>query len=111
MCTGCQSDGRGRRELEAAGLAATFQEALSDGGAQLPVMRALDHLQHVVKGGAAELRPTSGSIWRALIATHWRASIEVNSATTTSCCLSSCPDYEVVPITRLCSACWRRVDV
>ena len=71
ICIGCD------RQLESGGLATDFQEALSDGGAQLPAIGAFDRLQHAVRGGSAEEDSPSGSIWRALIATHWQAAAEV----------------------------------
>ena len=70
---------RARRDLEVAGLAASFQEALSNGGARLPVIRAYDRLQHAVRGGGPDGYSASGSIWRGLIASHWRATAEVRS--------------------------------
>jgi hypothetical protein len=87
------------RELEVGGLAGTFQAAMSDGGAQLPVIRAYDHLRHALTGSAVDTQPVNGSIWRALIVAHWRASLEVISACPLSVgiptlCLTS---GEVVP--------------
>ena len=50
---------------------------MSDGGAQLPGIGMLNRLLHAVSGDDAG--PAQGSIWRALCAIHWRATVEVTN--------------------------------
>ena len=85
------ANGRLDRELKAGSITGTFEAAMSEGGAQLPVMRAIDRVQHAFKGGAAESHPILGSIWRGLIVAHWRVSLEVTSETASLVTLGPSP--------------------
>ena len=91
------------RDLEAGGLAATFQEALVSGGNQLHIIRAYDRLQHTVRGSAAGPRSDHGSIWRALIGTQWRYTVQVSCVTTLCVVASWLPQSAE----RSCDADWR----
>ena len=90
------------RGFEANGVAATFQEALSDGGSQLPAIKAFDRLHHAVRGVAEGPDSSAGSIWRALVATQWRTAAKVLYPDWTPPCNCDPPDLELVPLPTIC---------